>query len=233
MYFLILGLIFIISNIIFIIIVLSLEYIPKHYYTNIDLTKGFAISLVITTAFMAYYINIYKEKESDKKEYVDNIIGSFDKIDDFLMDNYDNNSSIIKIIYQKIQLPSADTDINDLFDKITPDEKDNLFLIYNKITYNFEKMFLLDPTLFDNNNLGMRVRLYIDSIYFYEFWNNTQNLFKTEFVDFMNEKYNFLNFDNNIYNKPNRNLNRYSEGTDNDFIYNSPKYSTTWQHKHK
>jgi len=182
---------------------------------------------------MAYYINIYKEKESDKKEYVDNIIGSFDKIDDFLMDNYDNNSSIIKIIYQKIQLPSADTDINDLFDKITPDEKDNLFLIYNKITYNFEKMFLLDPTLFDNNNLGMRVRLYIDSIYFYEFWNNTQNLFKTEFVDFMNEKYNFLNFDNNIYNKPNRNLNRYSEGTDNDFIYNSPKYSTTWQHKHK
>jgi len=75
------------------------------------------------------------------------------------------------------------------------------------------------------------VRLYIDSIYYYEFWNNTQNLFKTEFVDFMNNKYNFLNFDNSIYNKPNRNLNRYSEGTDNDFIYNSPIYSTSWQVK--
>jgi len=145
------------------------------------------------------------------------------------MVNKNKYKLILKILYQKVQIPSSDTHINNIFDNITVKEKDILFLIYNKITYYFENMFLLDPTLFDNNNLGMRVRLYIDSIYFYEFWNNSQNLFKTEFVDFMNKKYNFLNFDNNIYNKPNRNLNRYSEGTDNDFIYNSPKYSTSWK----
>jgi hypothetical protein len=233
MYFLILGLIFIISIIIFLIIVVSLEYIPKHYYTNIDLTKGIAISLVIAGLFMGYYSNTYKDEEAKKKIYSESIITSFDKIDDFLIENYDNNNTIIKILYQKIQFPSSDEHINNLFDAMTDDEKDNLFLIYNKITYILEKMFLVDPELFDNKNLGMRVRLYIDSIYYYEFWNNTQNLYKTEFVDFVNKKYIFLNFENSIYNKPNRNLNRYSESADNEFIYNSPKYSASWRHNHK
>jgi len=229
MYFLILGLIFLISNIIFVILVISIEYIPKHYYINIDLTKGFAISLVITGFFMSYYISIVNEKDSKKKKYIDNILSDFDKIDDFLIENYDNNSSIIKILFKKIQLPSSNTDINKLFDKITTEQKDNLFIIFNKITYSLENMFLIDKTLFDNNNLGMRVRLYIDNIFYYEFWNNTHNLFKTEFVDFMNKKYNFLTFDNVIYSKPNRNLNRYSEGVDKDFVYNSPTYSTSWK----
>ncbi len=47
----------------------------------------------------------------------------------------------------------------------------------------------------------------------------------------MHEKYDFLNFANSIYTKPNRILNRYSEGSDNNFIYKAPKYSSTWHSK--
>jgi hypothetical protein len=216
------------SIILFIILVIGLEYIPKHYYLNIDLTKGFAISLVISSGIIAFFIDKQSDMYLRKKDYIELIINNFDKIDDFLINNYDDNSNIIKLLYQNVQLPSSDINLKTLLKNMSTDEKDILFILYNKITYNLEKMFILDPELFENNNLGMRVRLYIGSIYYYEFWYITQNLFKIEFVNFMNNKYDFLKYDNRIYNKPNTNMNRYSVIGDNNFIYNSPKYSTRW-----
>jgi hypothetical protein len=216
------------SIILFIILVIGLDYIPKRYYLNIDLTKGFAISLVISSGIIAFIIDKRSDMYLRKKDYIELIINNFDKIDDFLINNYDDNSNIIKLLYQNVQLPSSDINLKTLFKNMSTDEKDILFIMYNKITYNLEKMFLLDPKLFENSNLGMRVRLYIDSIYYYEFWHITQNLFKIDFVNFMNNKYDFLTYDNSIYNKPNANKNRYSVIGDNNFIYNSPKYSTSW-----
>jgi hypothetical protein len=218
----------IISIVFFFILVKALDFVPKIYYDNIALMEGISISIIIASTIIGLYAESLFDKEQKKKEYVDNIIVGFEKIDDFLMSNGSKYKIIIKILYHKVQLPSSDTDIGKLFDTLTPKEKDILFIIYNKITYNLEKIFLVDPKLFDNKNLGMRIRLYIDSIYYYEFWNNTQNLYNTQFVDFMNHTYVFLNFENSIYNKPNRNLNRNSEGSNYDFIYNSPKYSSSW-----
>jgi len=225
----ILVLIIISSIIIFILLVKGFDYVPHKYYDNIALMEGIGICIIIASTIIGFYIDSSIEAKEDKNEYINSIIGSFNKIDDFLLKNSNKYRMILKILYQKVQLPSSDENIKDIFKTITSKEKDILFLIYNKLTYNFEKIYHINPILFDNNNLGMRVRLYIDNIFYYEFWNNTHNLFKTEFVDFMNKKYNFLTFDNVIYSKPNRNLNRYSEGVDKDFVYNSPTYSTSWK----
>jgi hypothetical protein len=202
--------------------------LPKHYYRNIDLTKGIAISLVISVALITYYTYSIKDTESNKKDYIEKIIKGFDSIDNYFINNYDDNTYIIKLLYKKINIPSSDQNDDFIFNNMNVDEKDSLFLIYNKITYNLEKIFVLDPKLFDNNNLGMRIRLYIDSLYYFEFWKNSNNLFKTEFVDFMNNKYDFLKPNNSIYNKPNNNMNRVSIPSSIDFINNSSLYNNQW-----
>jgi hypothetical protein len=214
------------SLILFISIVKGMDYIPNKYYDNISVMEGIGIFFVLISTILGLYTNYKTNNEQKKKEYIENILTSFDKIDDYFINNYRKYKNIIKIFYQKIQLPSTNTNLRNV--KMTMKEKDILFVMYNKITYDLEKMFLLDPELFENNNLGMRVRLYIDSIYYYEFWHITQNLFKIDFANFMNNKYDFLKYDNSIYNKPNTNMNRYSVVGDNNFIYNSPKYSTIW-----
>jgi hypothetical protein len=85
-------------------------------------------------------------------------------------------------------------------------------------------MFLVNKDLFSNKELGIRVRLYTENVFFYEYWNLNHNLFNTNFVNFMNDKYKYLLKDGNKYNKFNRSLN-ISYFNDVPFIYKSSKYN--------
>jgi len=189
-----------ISIIIFILTVKFIhDYVPANYYENINNMQGIATGLILAGAFIGFYIDSTQKEQIKQKEYIDNVIVSFDKIDDFLIERYEQLNNIIKFLYQNVNIPSSDNNLYKIYQNMSMKEKDILFIIYNKITFNLEKMYLLDPSLFDNNNFGMRVRLYIDNYFYYKYWINTSQLFKTEFVDFMNNKFDFLNFQNSKY----------------------------------
>lgn len=219
----------IISIVIFTTTVKILDFVPKRYYIKIELMQSISVIMILFGGFITYYNESLMDKERKNTEYIDKVINSFEKIDDFLINNYDEFSLILSILYQKNQLPSSDVDLNKKYENASTKVKDILFMIYNKLTYIFEKIYIIDKDQFDNDKLGVRIRIFIENIFYYEFWHNTKNLFGTGFVDFMTERYKYLNDNNNIYVKPNYNLNRIPYNNDNDFIFNSPKYNTKWK----
>jgi len=190
--------------------------------------SSFGIVLVISGTFITYYKDQYEKAEKEKLEYADGILQSFNKIDDFLIENYENNSIILSILYSGINLPSSDADLNSLFKKEDKKTKDILFIIYGKLTNIFEKMYLINPNLFDNDKLGVRVKLYTETIFYYEYWNNSKNIYNTTFVSFMNNKYKYLTLTDNRFNKPDRDTYRIPYLADANFIFKSPTKDGLW-----
>ena len=226
--YLIVMLILIISSISFVILVKILNYIPKKFHKSIQLMSSFGIILVISGTFITYYKDKNEKAEKENLEYADGILQSFNKIDDFLIENYDNLSVILAIIYNGIQIPSSDVDLNSLFRKTDKKTKDVLFIIYNKLTNIFEKMYIINPDLFNNDKLGVRVRLYTETMFYYEYWNTTKNIYNTNFVNFMDEKYKFLTLPDHKFNKPDREIYRIPYVADTNFIFKSSKSDGLW-----
>jgi len=224
----IVAIILIISGISFGILIKLLNYIPKTYHKSIQLMSSFGIVLIISGTFITYYKEQLEKAEKEKLEYADGILQSFSKIDDFLVENYDSLSVILSIIYNGIQLPSSDVDLNSLFKKADKKTKDVLFIIYGKLTNIFEKMYLINPDLFNNDKLGVRVRLYTENIFYYEYWNTTKNVYNTNFVNFMDEKYKYLTLPHHRFNKPDRETYRIPYLADTNFIFKSPMKDGLW-----
>jgi hypothetical protein len=201
-----------------------LGFLPKKYIEGIKLLGSFSMLAILSGTIFAIFKDKTEKQYKDKKDYFENILLNFTKIDDFLIENYDKYSIILSILYNKVQIPSSDVDLNSLAKKMDKRTKDMLFLIYNKLCIIFEKMFLVNKDLFSNKELGIRVRLYTENVFFYEYWNLNHNLFNTNFVNFMNDKYKYLLKDGNKYNKFNRSLN-ISYFNDVPFIYKSSKYN--------
>lgn len=224
----IVALILIISGISFGILVKLLNYIPKTYHKSIQLMSSFGIVLIISGTFITYYNDQHEKAEKEKLEYADGILQSFSKIDDFLIQNYETNSIILSILYNGIQLPSSDVDLNSLFRKEDKKTKDILFILYGKLTNIFEKMYLINPDLFNNDKLGVRVRLYTETIFYYEYWNTSKNIYNTNFVSFMNNKYKYLTLIDHRFNKPDRETYRIPYLADANFIFKSPTKDGLW-----
>jgi hypothetical protein len=224
----IVAIILIISGISFGILIKILNYIPKSYHKSIQLTSSFGIVLIISGTFITYYKDQIQKAEKEKLEYADGILKSFEKIDDYLIENYDNHSVILSIIYNGIQLPSSDVDLNSLFRKVDKKTKDVLFIIYGKLTIIFEKMYLINPDLFNNDKLGVRVRLYTENMFYYEFWNTTKNIYNTNFVSFIDDKYKYLTLRDHRFNKPDREIYRIPYIGDSSFIFKSPTKDGLW-----
>ena len=72
--------------------------------------------------------------------------------------------------------------------------KDMIFILFNKLTYLLEKMFVLDPTLFNNDKLGKKVRSFIENDLYKKYWLNNYILFDETFFMFINNHYRFLKF---------------------------------------
>ena len=226
-YFMILIILFI-SSMSFVVLIKLLNYIPKNYHKSIQLMSSFGIVIIISGTFITYYKDQYEKYDKEKSQYSDKILESFDKIDDFLIENYDSLSIIFAIIYNKIQFPSSNTDLNSLFKKVDKKTKDILFIIYGKLTIIFEKMYLINPELFNNDKLGVRVRLYTENMFYYEYWNTTKTIYNTNFVSFMDKKYLYLSITDITFVKPDRIINRIPYINDVSFIFNSPKSDGLW-----
>jgi hypothetical protein len=221
-------LILIISIIVFMILVKLLNVIPKKYHKSMELTSSFGIVLIISGTFITYYKDQNEKLEKEKSEYADNILEKFEKIDNFLIENYDDYSIILSIIYNKIQLPSSNEDINSILKKTDKKIKDILFIMYNKLTIIFEKMYLVNPLLFNNDRLGVRVRLYIENIFYYEYWNSSKQIYNTNFVKFMDDKYKFLTLSDAKYIKNDIEVYRIPYLSDVSFIFKSHKKNGLW-----
>ena len=224
----IVPIILIISCISFGILVKILNYIPKKFHKSIQLMSSFGIVLIISGTFITYYKDQHEKVEKEKLEYADGILQGFNKIDDFLIENYENNSIILSILYNGIHLPSSDVDLNSLFKKADKKTKDILFIIYGKLTNIFEKMYLINPDLFNNDKLGVRVKLYTETVFYYEYWNTSKNIYNTKFVSFMGEKYKYLTLLNHRFNKPDRETYRIPYLADTNFIFKSPTKDGLW-----
>ena len=217
-----------ISIITFGILVKLLGAVPKKYHKSIQLMGSFGIVLIISGTFITYYKDQSEKMEKDKLQYADNILQSFEKIDDFLVQNYDKYGVILSILYNKIQLPSSDGNIHDALLKTDKKTKDILFIIYNKITIILEKIYLINPDLFDNNKLGVRIRLYVENIFLYEYWNSSKNIYNSEFVKFMDNKYVFLQVSDYKYIKNDIETYRIPFLDDIDFMFESPLEDEKW-----
>lgn len=224
----IVAIILLISSLSFGILVKLLNYIPKKFHKSIQLMSSFGIVLIISGTFITYYKDQHEKAEKEKLEYADGILQSFNKIDDFLIQNYDSHSIILSILYNGIQLPSSDVDLNSLFKKEDKKTKDILFIIYGKLTNIFEKMYLINPNLFDNDKLGVRVRLYTETMFYYEYWNTSKNVYNTNFVSFMDDKYKYLTLPDHRFNKPDREIYRIPYLADANFIFKSPTTDGLW-----
>jgi hypothetical protein len=210
------------------VLVKSLGAVPKKYHKSIQLIDSFGIVLIISGAFITYYKEEGDKLEKEKLQYADNILESFEKIDDFLIKNYENHAIILSIIYDKLQLPSAGGNTNDKLKKTDKKTKDVLFVIYNKVTTIFEKMYIINPELFDNDKLGIRVRMYVENIFYYEYWNSTKNIYNSEFVKFMDTKYKFLTLSDYKYVKNDTETYRIQFLDDIDFMFESPLKDEKW-----
>jgi hypothetical protein len=220
--------ILIISLIIFFTFIKLFEFIPKRYHKNIQLMSSLGIVIVISGTFITYNKEKQDKIEKEKKEYVDNILKNFSDIDDFIMNNYKDYSLILDIFYNKIQIPSSDNDMNSLSKKMDKKTKDALFILYGKLSTLFEKMFVTNSKLFDNDKLGIKVRMYIENIFYYEYWTTTKNIFSTNFIDFMESKYKYLTLSDLRYYKPDRTIYRIPYIEDASFIIKSPKENGLW-----
>jgi hypothetical protein len=223
-----LVLLIVICLILFIITVKLVEYIPKRYHGNIHLLRSLGTFLIICGAVVTYYKEKNDQIEQENKEYSEGVLKSFDEIDMFILSNYKELSPILSIFYSKIQIPSSDKNLNDILKNISEKTKDTLFVLYNKLTTIFEKMYLINTDLFNNYKLGLRVKMYIDSMLYYEFWSVTKRIYNTNFIIFMEDRYKFLTVSDFRYNKPDRIMDRIPYMNDVSFIFKSPKNNGLW-----
>ena len=184
--------------------------------------------LIICGAVITYYKEKNEKQEKENKEYSETVLKSFDEIDMILINNYSELSPILNIFYSKIQIPSSDKNLNHALKNISEKTKDTLFILYNKLTIIFEKMYLINPELFNNSKLGLRVKMYIDNMLYYEFWSVTKRIYNTNFIIFMENRYKFLTIADFKYSKLDRLINRIPYVNDVSFIFKSPKSDGLW-----
>jgi hypothetical protein len=228
--------IFIISIFIFFVLVKIFGYIPKHYHKNIQLIGSLSIIIVISGSFLTYFKEKQESKKRAEKEYTDSILQDFDDIDNILINNYDkfNSSLILDILYNKIQVPGELTnDIHKSLKNMDQKTRNILYVIYGKITRLIEKVYVSNIELFNNENLGIKIRMYIDSMLYYEYWCSTKYSYNKNFVSFMQKKFSFLKHTDYKYFKPDRVVSNIPYMNDITFIYESPKYDKLWYYDNK
>jgi hypothetical protein len=194
---------------------------PKHQFMWSIISNITFILVFFITAIN--YLNSKRiEKQNNIKIYVDSILKEFLEIDDYLLKYYDDLKIPFGLMYNKVQLPSSNINLNDKIKDLSPKSKDYLFILFNKITYLLEKVYFTDELLFDNSRLGLKFQLYINNSFYYEYWNTNSSLYTIEFINFINNRYKYLTYKDTTYIK-----------LDSDiyFIPNTIKYNFNFNNK--
>jgi hypothetical protein len=182
--------------------------------------QSICIIIVSLSGLYTYISNAEKEEKIAKQRYVDTIINDFNKIDDCFRNDYDNMKHIFRIIYNKLQLPTSNTErVEFILDKLPNKEKDLTFLLFNKITYLCEKIYLTDKNLFDNDKLGLKLRLYIENELYYEYWQINKVIYDTLFIDFIESRYTFLQISNTRFNQADNTIYKIPTSNNKHFIF--------------
>ena len=95
-------------------------------------TVNFILGLSLIGAVLGY-INKIKADQIKENENIEKILNEFTNIDKYLFEKYDENRVFFDIIYNKVQLPSSDGNINEMFKKLTKKQKDFIFIIFNRV----------------------------------------------------------------------------------------------------
>ena len=187
--------------------IMSIFFIYYYIPTNISkknqslwttYSRIFSI-LIFFVAIVNYINNKSKEKKENVKIYIDSILKELLTIDEYLLKYYDDLKIPFNLIYNKVQMPSSNINLNKKLEDLSPKSKDYLFILFNKITYLLEKIYFTDEKLFDNSNIGLKIQLFIDNGYYYEYWITNSFLYNIEFTKFINKKYKFLNYNDTTY----------------------------------
>ncbi len=89
-------------------------------------------------------------------------------------------------------------------------------------------MYLINPELFNNDQLGVRVKLYTENVFYYEYWNSSKNMYNKNFIKFIDNKYKYLTLTDHMFVKPDRETYRIPYLADANFIFKSPTKDGLW-----
>ena len=210
------------SLIVLISFILVFKYnIISNYFS--DRLKDFQVIIIILVSLSALYTyiqNADKELKLERQRYMDTIIEDFIKIDDYLRSDYDNLKHIFRIVYNKLQLPTSNIEkIEYILDKLPNKEKDLTFLLFNKITYLCEKIYLTDQTLFDNDKLGLKIRLYLENELYYQYWQINKVIYDSSFINFMETRFKFLQLTDIRFNQMDDTIYKIPASNKNNFMF--------------
>lgn len=201
-------------------IVVKNTYIKKHS-KEIEILASISIAIGLIGGFISYTTELKKNEAERNSSYINNIVSDFLKIDDFLIENYDDLNIIFYIFYNKINYKYKNNKVNFNIDfsKISDKTINLTIVLFNKITYLMEKMYIVNPDLFNNDMIGLKIKLYIENDLFKEYWSLNYNLYRNDFIEFMYKKYSFLivttGLNSNVYKK----INFIPNTKDYDFLY--------------
>jgi hypothetical protein len=190
--------------IIFILIAVN-KYITTGNKAEDYLQNSVNLIIIFTASagIYGYYLQYNNSVIETKDKYAQVIIEQFNLIDDSFITHYDELKPIFDLMYNKVSMPSSDTlHVPFLFDNVPNKTKDFTFILFNKITYLLEKIYNTDPSLFKNDRLGMKIKLYIKISPYYEYWRINNIIYNNEFVLFMEKTYDFLTINNGTFVKP-------------------------------
>jgi hypothetical protein len=172
--------------------VYKLQY--KSYYTYLQNLSAMVFIITFIIGIFQYIDAVKKEQIEKKNTYIDKILNEFIVIDNYLISNYQELSILFKYVYNKTKIPSSGVNLKKEYEQSSIKTKDMIFILFNKLTYLLEKMFVLDPTLFNNDKLGKKVRSFIENDLYKKYWLNNYILFDETFFMFINNHYRFLKF---------------------------------------
>ena len=181
-------------------------YIKKHS-KEIEILASISIAIGLIGGFISYTTQLKKSEEESNSAYINNIISDFLEIDDFLIKNYDDLNIIFYIFYNKVNYKYKNNKVNFNIDfsKINDKTINLTIVLFNKITYLMEKMYIVNPDLFNNDMIGLKIKLYIENNLFKEYWSLNYHLYRNDFIEFMYKKYSFLiitsGLNSNVYRK--------------------------------
>ena len=202
------------------ILVVRYDIVSDYYCERLKNFQNIIFIFVSLSGLYTYMTNAGRELKASKQRYVDTIIDDFNKIDDYFRNDYDNMKHIFRIVYNKLQLPSSNTEkVEFILDKMPNKEKDLTFLLFNKITYLCEKIYLTDPTLFDNDKLGLKLRLYMENELYYEYWQINKVIYDTSFIYFMETRYKFLRISDIRFNQADSTIYKIPASNHNHFMF--------------
>lgn len=176
-----------------VILILILLYIytdtHRHLITGVvSILSGSTIALGLLNYISTENARKIQEENNKKKNYIDFISSTFDKIDSYYLQNPDELHDLFYEFYSYSNFP-----INNLRNKkekninINGNVTDIEYVILLKIIQQINIMFITNPNIFEDLNFRNKIINYTRSNKFKEVLSYNKNNFSSEFINKLNE----------------------------------------------